>query len=55
MIQAIYEEHKGRYGYRRNRDELINRGHHVNHKKGTAFDESIGIKVFGTYEEISFV
>ncbi|EGG38110.1 hypothetical protein HMPREF9412_5119 [Paenibacillus sp. HGF5] len=33
VIQAIYEEHQGRYGYRRIRDELVNRGHHVNHKK----------------------
>lgn len=33
MIKAIYEEHEGRYGYRRIRDELVNRGYHVNHKK----------------------
>lgn len=32
-IQAIYHEHEGRYGYRRIRDELANRGHKVNHKK----------------------
>lgn len=25
-IKAIYEEHEGRYGYRRIRDELANRG-----------------------------
>ncbi|BDH61777.1 hypothetical protein MTP04_30910 [Lysinibacillus sp. PLM2] len=25
-IQAIYNEHEGRYGYRRIRDELANRG-----------------------------
>ena len=27
LIQAIYDEHEGRYGYRRIRDELANRGH----------------------------
>jgi putative transposase len=32
-IQSIYDEHKGRYGYRRIRDELRNRGQQVNHKK----------------------
>lgn len=32
-IKAIYEEHEGRYGYRRIRDELANRGQKVNHKK----------------------
>ncbi|WP_413372960.1 IS3 family transposase [Paenibacillus taichungensis] len=26
LIRSIYEEHKGRYGYRRIRDELFNRG-----------------------------
>lgn len=35
-IQAIYKEHKGRYGYRRIRDELANRGEIVNHKKYSA-------------------
>lgn len=33
LIQAIYNEHDGCYGYRRIRDELMNRGHKVNHKK----------------------
>ncbi len=32
-IKAIYEEHEGRYGYRRIRDELANRGQKVNHKE----------------------
>ena len=32
-IQAIYDEHEGRYGYRRIKDELSNRGKEVNHKK----------------------
>ncbi|PFY41855.1 IS3 family transposase [Bacillus toyonensis] len=33
LIQTIYNEHKGRYGYRRIRDELMNRGYPINHKK----------------------
>lgn len=33
MIQTIYKEHHGRYGYRRIRDELVNQGQIVNHKK----------------------
>lgn len=33
LIQSIYQEHQGRYGYRRIRDELLNRGHRVNQKK----------------------
>ena len=32
-IQAIYDEHKGNYGYRRIHLELRNRGFCVNHKK----------------------
>lgn len=32
-IQSIYDEHEGRYGYRRIGDELANRGKKVNHKK----------------------
>lgn len=32
-ITAIYTEHKGRYGVRRVHSELLNRGHHINHKK----------------------
>ncbi|WP_339306276.1 IS3 family transposase [Paenibacillus sp. FSL L8-0435] len=44
MIQAIYKEHEGRYGYRRIRDELINRGHHVNHKKVQRLMKVLGLK-----------
>ncbi|AXY11457.1 hypothetical protein CUC43_33265 (plasmid) [Bacillus thuringiensis LM1212] len=33
LIQTIYNEHKGRYGYRRIRDELMNREYQINHKK----------------------
>lgn len=32
-IQAIYDEHKGNYGYRRIPLELRNRGYLINHKK----------------------
>ncbi|AYB47959.1 transposase [Cytobacillus firmus] len=43
-MQAIYEEHQGRYGYRRIRDELMNRGHHVNHKKVQRLMNVLGLK-----------
>lgn len=33
MIQEIYVEHKGNYGYRRIYLELRNRGFFINHKK----------------------
>jgi putative transposase len=32
VIRAVYDEHKGRYGYRRMTTELRNRGHGINHK-----------------------
>ncbi len=44
IIQAIYEEHEGRYGYRRIRDELVNHGHHVNHKKVQRLMQVLGLK-----------
>jgi putative transposase len=44
IIQSIYEEHEGRYGYRRIRDELVNRGHHVNHKKVQRLMQILGLK-----------
>ncbi|AYV74199.1 IS3 family transposase [Bacillus sp. PK3-056] len=43
-IQAIYEEHQGRYGYRRIRDELVNRGKKVNHKKVQRIMKELGLK-----------
>jgi len=43
-IQAIYNEHEGRYGYRRIRDELANRGHKVNHKKVQRIMKELGLK-----------
>ncbi|WP_424769465.1 IS3 family transposase, partial [Paenibacillus sp. sgz302251] len=44
LIQGIYEEHKGRYGYRRIRDELLNRDHRVNHKKVQRIMKELGLK-----------
>ena len=32
-IRAVYEENKGRYGVRRVHQELLSRGHRINHKK----------------------
>lgn len=43
-IQAIYEEHEGRYGYRRIRDELVNRGKKVNHKKVQRIMKELGLR-----------
>ncbi|SHI01521.1 Transposase InsO and inactivated derivatives [Virgibacillus chiguensis] len=44
LNQAIYDEHQGRYGYRRIRDELWNRGHKVNHKKVQRIMKELGLK-----------
>jgi len=43
-IQSIYNEHEGRYGYRRIRDELMNRGRRVNHKKVQRIMNALGLK-----------
>jgi transposase InsO family protein len=43
-IKAIYDEHEGRYGYRRIRDELKNRGQKVNHKKVQRLMKELGLK-----------
>lgn len=43
-IQAIYDEHEGRYGYRRIRDELANRGQKVNHKKVQRIMKELALK-----------
>jgi putative transposase len=43
-ITAIYNEHSGRYGYRRIRDELHNQGHLVNHKKVQRIMGELGLK-----------
>ena len=44
MIKGIYEEHECRYGYRRIRDELSNRGLKVNHKKVIRLMKELGLK-----------
>jgi transposase InsO family protein len=44
LIQSIYDEHEGRYGYRRIRDELTNHGHKVNHKKVQRMMKELGLK-----------
>ncbi len=44
LIQIIYDEHEGRYGYRRIRDELANRGHRVNHKKVQRIMKELDLK-----------
>lgn len=43
-IKEIFHEHKGRYGYRRIRAELANRGLHVNHKKVYRLMRELGLK-----------
>ncbi|GHI01678.1 transposase [Neobacillus kokaensis] len=43
-IKTIYEEHEGRYGYRRIRDELANRGQKINHKKVQRIMKALGLK-----------
>ena len=42
-IQAIYDEHKGNYGYRRITLELGNRGFVVNHKKVQRLMKVLGL------------
>ncbi|MEI4769719.1 IS3 family transposase [Psychrobacillus sp. FJAT-51614] len=44
MIHTIYHEHEGRYGYRRIRDELVNRGQKVNCKKVRRIMNKLGLK-----------
>lgn len=44
VIQDIYTEHKGRYGYRRIHLELRNRGYNVNHKKVQRLMKELGLK-----------
>jgi putative transposase len=44
LIHSIYDEHEGRYGYRRIRDELANRGFKVNHKKVQRIMGELGLK-----------
>ena len=44
LIQSIHDEHEYRYGYCRIRDELINCGHKVNHKKVQRIMKELGLK-----------
>lgn len=44
LIQDIYQENKGRYGYRRITLELLNRGYTINHKTVLKLMKECGIK-----------
>ena len=44
-IQAIYNDHKGNYGYRRIHLELRNRGYAINHKKDQRLMKVLGLTV----------
>jgi putative transposase len=44
LIQSIFEEHNGNYGYRRIQLELKNRGVEVNHKKVQRIMNKLGLK-----------
>lgn len=43
-IRSIYKQNKGRYGYRRIRDELQNRGYTINHKTVYSLMCELGLK-----------
>ena len=44
LITVVYNEHRGRYGYRRIRDQLRNQGHKVNHKKVQRLMKELGLQ-----------
>ena len=44
LIKAIYERHKGRYGYRRITDALQNKGIVINHKTVLRLMKLLGLK-----------
>ena len=44
LIKAIYQRHKGRYGYRRITDELHNQGIIINHKTVLRLMKVLGLK-----------
>lgn len=44
LIKSIYQQHKGRYGYRRITDELQNKGIIINHKTVLRIMKLLGIK-----------
>ena len=43
-IQAIYNDHKGNYGYRRITLEMRNRGYSINHKRVQRLMKVLGLK-----------
>ena len=43
-ITSIFHENKGRYGYRRVLNELLNRGYKINHKKVQRIMNELGLK-----------
>lgn len=43
-IQSIFNEHNGNYGYRRIRQELMNQGYIVNHKKIQRIMRKLGLR-----------
>lgn len=43
-VKSIYELHKGRYGYRRIKLELKNRGYIINHKTVLSLMQELGIR-----------
>ncbi len=57
LIQNIYDELQGHYGYRRVRDELIKKGYKINHKKVQRIMKELNlkslvhIKKYGSYKE----
>lgn len=44
QIRAIYQQHKGRYGYRRITMEMKNNGYNINHKTVSRLMVSMGLK-----------
>ena len=44
LIKSIYHRHKGRYGYRRITDELLNKGIIINHKTVFRLMKLLGLK-----------
>lgn len=53
LIQAIYDEHDGCCSYRRIRDELMNRGRKVKHKKVYRLMKELGLKCLVCMKKIS--
>ncbi|ADU32113.1 Integrase catalytic region [Evansella cellulosilytica DSM 2522] len=45
LIQSIFDEHNGNYGYRRIHLELRNQGYQINHKKVQRIMQKLGLKV----------